>query len=1061
MFQSTPLQVGGHIISWRSASSCPTLAGVPEAVLGRRHSDSEMGCDKHESISVARFLTALAVLAALGLECVYAQDQRIAQMVHTVWTGRDGAPQGITALAQTPDGTLWIASNKGLYMFDGLTFLPFEPGPASPKLSPRTIRFLHVSKSGELWIVPSGGPPSSIHNGMVTIYDRSPDEPIEDMFSPQENSKGVMWAIRNGRRLVYLGQDGVWHPLGDSGLGPGHIQTLFIDSSDTQWVVKEDVLYQRAFGQERFTSTGIYVYGPSKIAEYRDHSLLLPALGARTSPRTPPLINLQRVDRLGRPMAKPANQEQLLDIMAVPDGSLWVMTLNGALQHLQAWEIDGGHYAHERAADVFQLEQGVGHALIRDTDGNIWVGGLGRLEKFGHSTLEPAIPGASPGTWLSCVDSHDDVWISRFGDKLFRLSDGHLSQIPLAQGPAHVFCGKNAFYVFGYGGVGVLRRGRVVFLPLPPGLVGFPNHFILSGLLPLPGHSFILAVVGANIGHQLWHYKEGRWRRLPTDEAVSATFSMMFDSQGHLYVGHLDGTISILDADGRVLQTLSTGSPGLGPIIGFTQTSYGLFLLGARGIALEGQGSLRSLSFEHPSYAQSVNGLVEAHNGDLWLNGLEGIVHVPSAEVRAAIANSTHRITATNIQEGDFVGPVSRLSFNNSAHLDSHGRLWFSTLNGVVSVDPEHWSPPHPPQVKIRAITADGSAPDAHGTFPPNIAGLDVQYFGLNLSNPRGVIYRYRLEGVDHDWQDVGHRTDAIYTHLRPGSYVFCVMASNGDGIWTTPVVSTPFTVLPSFYQTWWFTAMCALASALLLWLGVRARVKYVAHAIRLRAEERADERIRIARELHDTLLQGVQGLLLSFHVAAQKVAADHESKAALDKALATADRIILEGRNRVTRLRSENLSDAELKPSIEGFAADLNGTAPTVFTVERRGGSETLQAQVVDEIFCITREALTNAFRHSEASRIMVELDYQKREFRMACRDNGRGFDPGALLASQKNGHWGLRGMAERAERIGADFRCTSAAEKGTEVQVVVPARRAYLRTSRFRQLFTGNGTK
>jgi len=131
----------------------------------------------------------LAVLAVLGLECGHAQDQRIAQMVHTVWTGRDGAPQGITALAQTPDGTLWIASYKGLYAFDGLTFLPFEPGPASPKLSPRTIRFLHVSKSGELWIVPSGGPPSSIQDGIVTIYDRFPDEPIEDMFALQEDSK--------------------------------------------------------------------------------------------------------------------------------------------------------------------------------------------------------------------------------------------------------------------------------------------------------------------------------------------------------------------------------------------------------------------------------------------------------------------------------------------------------------------------------------------------------------------------------------------------------------------------------------------------------------------------------------------------------------------------------------------------------------------------------------------------------------------------------------------------------------------------------------------------------
>jgi signal transduction histidine kinase len=227
-----------------------------------------------------------------------------------------------------------------------------------------------------------------------------------------------------------------------------------------------------------------------------------------------------------------------------------------------------------------------------------------------------------------------------------------------------------------------------------------------------------------------------------------------------------------------------------------------------------------------------------------------------------------------------------------------------------------------------------------------------------------------------------------------------------------------------------------------------------------LGAEERADERIRIARELHDTLLQGVQGLLLSFHVAAQKVPAGHESKEALEKALTTADRIILEGRNRVTRLRSENLTDGELKPSIEAVAADLNDAAEVNFTVERAGGSDALQEHVLDEVFCIAREALTNAFRYSEASRIVVKLDYRKREFRLTCRDNGRGFDADTLRANNTNGHWGLRGMAERAERIGASFRWTSAPGSGTEVQVTVPARRAYVRPSRFRRLFDKNGT-
>jgi signal transduction histidine kinase len=197
--------------------------------------------------------------------------------------------------------------------------------------------------------------------------------------------------------------------------------------------------------------------------------------------------------------------------------------------------------------------------------------------------------------------------------------------------------------------------------------------------------------------------------------------------------------------------------------------------------------------------------------------------------------------------------------------------------------------------------------------------------------------------------------------------------------------------------------------------------------------------------------LQGVQGLLLSFHVAAEKVPVDHESKQALERALTMADQIIVEGRNRVNRLRSEKLTDAELQSLIEGVAANLRVIAAIELTVERKGGTETLQSHVVDEVFCIAREAVTNAYRHSGASRIIVELDYQKGEFRMTCRDNGRGFNPKEFLANRTDGHWGLRGMAERGERIGASFSCDSPVNGGTEVRVIVPARRAYQRQDRF----------
>lgn len=309
------------------------------------------------------------------------------------------------------------------------------------------------------------------------------------------------------------------------------------------------------------------------------------------------------------------------------------------------------------------------------------------------------------------------------------------------------------------------------------------------------------------------------------------------------------------------------------------------------------------------------------------------------------------------------------------------------------------------------------------------------------------MTYKYRLAGLEDAWQDAGRRTEALYTHLGPGTYTFQVTASSGNDVWTAPVASRPFVVLPSFYQTTWFRVLCVVAGLALAFGLFTLHVRVVARSIRSRAEERADERIRIARELHDTLLQGIQGLLLNFHVAAQKIAPDDASRAMLDRTLATADRIILEGRNRVSSLRSERLTDGELVGSLENAGRDLRPDDEVHFSVQRSGTAAALRPDVADEIFCIAREALTNAFRHSAAANVGIELTYGKRYFSMMCTDDGSGFD---ASGGQKDSHWGLRGMDERARKLGGQLRVESDASRGTEIIASVPCYRAYQHYSR-----------
>jgi signal transduction histidine kinase len=253
--------------------------------------------------------------------------------------------------------------------------------------------------------------------------------------------------------------------------------------------------------------------------------------------------------------------------------------------------------------------------------------------------------------------------------------------------------------------------------------------------------------------------------------------------------------------------------------------------------------------------------------------------------------------------------------------------------------------------------------------------------------------------------------------------------------------------VLPSFHQTAWLVLLCALVAVVLLWLLFVLRVRAITRVFRARAEERADERIRIARELHDTLLQGLQGLLLTFHVATQKMSANDESRAMLEHALSTADRLIIEGRNRVESLRSEHVTDAELVGAVRNAANDLDPDRRVRFRVKRSGIDARLHSHVSDEVFFMAREALANAFRHAAASQIGLELDYGRRFFTLACEDDGRGFGP---EARERAGHWGLDGIEERARRLGGRSGIRSEPGRGTRITVVIPSYQAYRRHSR-----------
>lgn len=997
--------------------------------------------------ALPRFVSRLTALLLLAGALLQAQGQPISQMVHMLWSAQDGAPQGIQAITQTPDGLLWVSSLAGVYTFDGVSFTPFHAAEDSRSFFTQNFHFLLAARNGDLWFFALHGAPGRLRSGQFRVFDRVDWPYIEEFKFPQQGADGRLWAVLNERQLVWLTEDGIWHPAPCPGKGSGHITELFIDSVDTAWMVVDDRLFRRNLHSQEFEPTSTYVYGDARIQEGAEHDLWISATGTSKSLQ-PPARHLQHLDHDGQALSAPQINEGVAYALPETDGSLWIVTVDDYLLHLTKDQLNVDLRKRIREfPDEIRLtlgaEMAASHALFRALDGSIWVGGPGGLEHFTRSTLVPAIPGAPPGTWHSCVDSAGTVWINDPHGALHKLEErAHLQLI--TKDVSGLFCSHDGSITLRYrNGFAQLRDGRVDPLPPIPGLEKYLNHYMITGGTRTSDGRVLAAVSGRVIGYSLWAFSNGSWQPYLTNEKMPEVTAMYGDRRGRILLG-FRGSNVIGVVEGNRLRKLAVREPGIRSTMGFAETSYGLFVYGSNGIAIDCGDYFRMLSFADPQNATRVMGLVESKDGDIWMASSAGVVRIAGPEIRRALNDPRYQPLSNDIREGTIVGPSHPELFSSKAHIDRSGRLWFTTLNGIFSLDPAAVRPPPPPLLSIRNVSADSHSIDAKRTFPPNIRLLAVDYIGVDFRNPRQVTYKYKLDSYDTAWHDAGPRTEAIYTSLGPGKYKFEVMAKNAYGVWSHPVTST-FTILPRYYQELWFKVFCALVVIALVWLAIRARLLHVEMAIRERAEERADERISIARDLHDTLLQGVQGLLLTFHSAAERVPEGHESKQALEHALATADKIIVEGRDRVKGLREQNLTGKELCSALEALGDDLNVSKTVNYSVTCEEGQKTLASHIASEVFLIAREAIINAFRHGQATKITVFVRYGRRDFTLQCCDDGRGFDLETSHAHVGHGHWGIRGMSERAQKLRALLRMRSRPGQGTSVYLALKASRAY----------------
>ena len=1000
------------------------------------------------SLRASRPCLLIVLVCASSLQSAVhaAEPVSFARMNHKTWTARDGAPQGVLSLVQDPDGSLWIGTEVGLFNFDGLSFRPFRPFPGEADLPVGNISALRVARDGSLWAATLRGA-VRISHGHTTHHPEVDGKMLMTLLGLSAAADGSMWGF--GRpALVRFGPDGVDH-LEETPLevDTNAIGGLFIDSSDTLWLAQGNRLYRRSSNASAYVATDAQADFVFAFSETPERNLWITDFDTKNG-----YARYQLVSHDGRVLALLKSPGAANGILYVPDGSLIIAS---QLEGLRRYEVgttaagvpDLSKQQPESFTHADGLAGDVPRALLLDRDNNIWVGNVRGLDRFRGAQLIPfRTAHTSTGRWKICGTPDGDIWISGAGSDLYKVSHGVRTEVPNSGDIYHITCGSDGdVWVVDKAGVRVAHAGNFTQLPPIPGAAPYG----VGRMAATASHELYVpnALPAAAAG--IWHFKDGQWDRFAGSGSLAATPQVMYaDTKNRVWAGYRNGIVALpFEGEGRVFES---GSPGLDIVLSILETSHGVFAAGTNGAAIYRDTRFEMLRFADPATVRGVGGMIDAPNGDLWLNGAQGVVRVPAAELDAVVADPSHVIDSTLVTEGDYVGPVP-LVVKDAAARDADGNLWFSAINGVFHLNPMQLDPGvlHAPIVSLRSMSVDGRPLAAGARIGPDPQTLVIQYFGINLTSPQSVVYKYRLDGLEDAWQDAGRRTEAIYTHLGPGSYTFRVMASNGDGKWSSALVLPAFTVLPSFFQTAWFAVLCALAGVVLIF-GVSAlRINAITRSVRARIEERADERVRIARDLHDTLLQGVQGLLLNVHVAAQKIPDGSPSKPMLERALSTADRIIIEGRNRLSALRSEHVTDLELVEAIENVCSDLASTKALQWQVSRRGAPALkLYPHVADEMFYIAREALTNAFRYAEATRIEVVLDYGRRRFELACEDDGRGF---SANAHDKREHWGLKGMAERAAKLGGNFECRSAAMQGTRIGVGLPAFRAY-HTSRWR---------
>jgi signal transduction histidine kinase/ligand-binding sensor domain-containing protein len=1011
-------------------------------------------------------VTALGILlACCPLASALNPSLDINQYAHTSWTVRDGFFKGaIRAIAQTPDGYLWLGTEFGLLRFDGVRSVPWVP-PGGERLPSNNVAKLLVTRDGRLWIGTFAGL-VSWKDGRLTHYPELAGQVVVALL---EDRQGTIWAgaTRNPSGTLCAIQNGKTQCSGaDGSFGLGvlslyeHEGNLWAGTGAGLWRWKPDPpkLYPMPVPAPEISGL---IEGDQGALWIAMRGGLRQLVDGRAEPRSLPVSGSFRPQKLLRDR----------------EGCLWIATSGQGLLH-----VHGGKTDMFASADGLSSDQVAGQ--FEDREGNIWIAtseGLDRFREFAVPTIsaKQGLPQAEVASVLAANDG--SVWLgtsialNRWDDGRITVyrnrSDRSLTRstqqrqvreindngLPDNATESLFQDERGRIWVSTIRGVAYFENGR--FVPVssvPGGVVHSMAEETAGNLWINDQHHGLLHLVGRNVVEQI------PWEKLePRNGAVPLAADR---ARGGLWLGFRQGGLAYFK-DGQVRASYAAvDGLGEGQVNGLQLDRDGTLWAATRGgLSRIKNGRVATLTSKNGLPCEAVHWVMEDDNHSFWLYMECGLAHIARSELDAWAADSNHTIKATVFDGSDGVrSQWSTSGYSPTVAKSADGKLWFVTRGGVSVIDPHQLAfNKLPPPVHIEQITADGekSEPSSHLRLPALVRDVSIEYTALSFVAPEKVRFRFKLEGQDPGWTEVVNQRQVHYSNLRPRNYRFRVAASNNSGVWNEAGASLDFSVAAAYYQTRWFQAACAAGFLVLLWALYRLRVHQLGREFNMRVEERVGERTRIARELHDTLLQSLAGVSLQLDgISKQTATAPERMSSLIAHVREQVDYCFREARIKVWNLRSPSLEGQGLAAALREFVERVGPAtkARCGFTVS--GEPRPCSPEVEEELLRIAQEAANNANRHAQASEIRIALEYSVNSLTLSVSDDGRGFD--FEEGYRKSGHWGLKNIEERTAQIRGICKITTAAGRGTKIEVHVPLSSWSLRNTRAKHAHSSSGS-